>query len=129
MATKSGGKIIFAKVASRLCRHPDGQKFRRNRSFSLRYQDKRVFAFNAEIQDGRQKGRENDFSEKSLDYADKLRVKNCIEIALSRSVSEINAFLRLTQKFKMAAKSGREKFYLVKFATILVTYPRGEKFC
>ena len=31
--------------------------------------------------------------------------KNFVEIAISRSVSEINAFLRLTQKFKMAAKS------------------------
>ena len=41
------------KVASRLCGYP--QKLCRNRSISLRFRDKRVFAFNAEIQDGRQK--------------------------------------------------------------------------
>ena len=48
-----------------------GQKFRRNCSISLRFQDKRVFVFNAEIQDGRQKWQENDFCEKlSVDSAD-----------------------------------------------------------
>ena len=62
-----------------------------------------------QIQDGRQKWRENDFWEKSLVYsADTLWVKNFIEIAVSRSVSEINAFLHFTQKFKMAAKSSRK---------------------
>ena len=33
------------------------------------------------------------------------------QIALSRSVSKINAFLCLTQKFKMAAKSGGKMFF------------------
>ena len=56
--------------------------------------DKRAFAFYAEIQDGRQKWRENDFCEKSpVDSANTLWVKHFVEIALSRSVSEINAFL------------------------------------
>ena len=32
-----------------------GQKFRRNRSISLHFRDKHVFAFKAEIQDVRQK--------------------------------------------------------------------------
>ena len=36
---------------------------------------------------------------------DTIQVKNFVEIALSHSVSEINRFLHLTQKFKMAAKS------------------------
>ena len=40
--------------------------------------------------------------------ADTLRIKNLIEIALSRSVSEIYSFLCFTQKFKKAAKSGRK---------------------
>ena len=40
-----------------------------------------------------------------VDSADTLWVKNFVEITLSRSVSEINMFLRFTQKFKMAAKS------------------------
>ena len=73
------------------------------------------FVFYAEIQNGRQKWRENDFCEKSLvDSADSLWVKNFIEIALSRSISEINAFLCLTQKFKMAAISGGKMVFLAK---------------
>ena len=40
-----------------------------------------------------------------------LRVKNIVEITLSRSVSKINGFLCLTQKFKMAAKSGRKTIF------------------
>ena len=58
---KSGGKTVFGKVASRLWTYPVGQIFRRNRSISLRFRDKRVFAFYTEIQDGHQKWRENDF--------------------------------------------------------------------
>ena len=50
--------------------------------------------FTAEIQDGRQKWRENNFWEKSpIDSTNTLWVKNFVEIALSHSVSEINAFL------------------------------------
>ena len=52
------------------------------------------------------------FCEKSpVDSVDILWVKNFVEIALSRSVSEINAFLHLTQKFKMAAKSGGKRLF------------------
>ena len=32
MKTKNGGRTIFGKVASRICRYPVGQKFHRNRS-------------------------------------------------------------------------------------------------
>ena len=47
------------------------------------------------------------FCEKSpVESADTLWVKNFVVITLSRSVSEINAFLRFTQKFKVADKSG-----------------------
>ena len=53
----------------------------------------------------------NDFWEKSpVDSADTMWVKNLIEIALSRSVSEINLCLCLTQKFKMATKRGGKRF-------------------
>ena len=70
------------------------------------------FVFYVEIQDGHQKWWENDFCEKSpVDSLDTLRVKNFIEIALSCSVSEINTFWCLTQKFKMAAKSGRKTIF------------------
>ena len=41
-----------------------------------------------------------------VDSADTPWVKNFVEIALSCSVSEINAFLRFMQQFKMATKSG-----------------------
>ena len=68
--------------------------------------------FNAEIQDGRQKWQENYFWEKSaVDSAATLRVKNFVEVALSRSISEISGFLRLTQKFKMATKSGGKTIF------------------
>ena len=84
-----------------------GQKFHRNRSILLSFRDKRVFAFYAEIPDGRQKRRDNDFRENSpVDSAYTLWVKNFVEIALSHSVSEINVLLRFTQTFKMTAKSG-----------------------
>ena len=84
--------------------YPEGQNFCRNRSNSLRFWNMRVFAFNAENQDGHQKWWENYFYKKSpVDSADTLWVKKFVEIALSRSGSEINMFLRLTQKFKMAA--------------------------
>ena len=70
------------------------------------------FAFYVEIQNGHQKWQENDFWEKSpVDSADNLWVKTCVEIALSRSVSKINTFLHLMQKFKMAAKSGGKTIF------------------
>ena len=111
MAFKSGRKTIFQKIASRLCIYPAGQKFCRNPSISLYFQDKRVFVFNAEIQDGRQKWWESDLYKKSpVDSAGTLWVKNFVEIALSHPVSEINMFLRLMKKFKMAANSGGKTF-------------------
>ena len=52
------------------------------------------------------------FCEKSpVDSADTLWVKIFVEIALSRSISKINALLHFTQKFKMAAKSGRQVIF------------------
>ena len=65
-----------------------------------------LLLFYTEIQDGREKWRESDFREMSpVDSADNLQVKHFVEIALSRTVSEINAFLHFIQKFKMAAKN------------------------
>ena len=63
--------------------------------------------FYAEIQDGRQEWQENEFCENlPVDSAVTLWVKNFVKITLSCIVYEINAFLRFTQKFKMAAKNG-----------------------
>ena len=59
------GKRFMGKVASRLSRYPVGKNFCQNRSISLCFRDKHVFALNAEIQDGRQKWRENIVLKKS----------------------------------------------------------------
>ena len=84
-------------------------KIARSRSIS---EINTLFVFNAEIQEGRQTRRENVFCEMSpIDSGHILCVKNFVKIAPSRSVSEINVFLRLTQKFKMASKSGRKRFF------------------
>ena len=83
----------MGKVPCRLCRYPAGQKFCQNRSSSLHFRDKQVFAFYAEIQDGHQKRRENDFWEKSpVHSTNTLWFKNFIEITLACSISEMNAF-------------------------------------
>ena len=82
---KNGGK--------RLCRHPKSQKFCRKHLISHHFRDKCIFEFYAEIQDGRQKWWENDFSgKKAAHSANAPGVKNLVEIALSPKVSEINAF-------------------------------------
>ena len=53
------------------------------------------------------------FCEKSpVDPVVTLRVKNFIEIALSRMVSQINVFLRSMQKFKMATKNGGKVIFV-----------------
>ena len=70
------------------------------------------FAFYAEIQDDHQKIAESDFCKMSpVHSADTLRVQNFVEIALSHTISEINTLLRLMQKCKMAAKSGRKEIF------------------
>ena len=59
------------------------------------------------------RGGKKTFWEKSpVDSADTLRVKNFVEIALSRTVSEMHMFLRFMQKFKMAAKSGGKTIFV-----------------
>ena len=89
-------------------------------------QDKSVFAFYAEIQDGRQKWQKSYFCEMSpLHSADTLRVKTFFEIALSRSISKINAFLHFMQKFKMATKNGGKAIFLEK----LPVDSAGQKVC
>ena len=47
------------------------------------------------------KGKKTIFEKKNI-----LGVKNFVDIALSRTVSKIDAFLLFMQKFKMAAKHG-----------------------
>ena len=127
---KVAGKRFLRKVASRLCRYLVGHKVCRNRSISLHFRDKHIFVFNTEIQDGCQKCRgKHFFCEIMLvESTDTLRIKNYVEIALSRSVFEINTFLHFTQKFKMAVKNGG-KMILRKVASRLCRYPTHQKFC
>ena len=63
MATKWREKEFWEHLPIRLCIYPVGQIFCRNHSSSLCFQNKRVFAFYAEIQAGCQKWRENNFGE------------------------------------------------------------------
>ena len=106
MVAKTGGKMIDS--ADTL----EGQKFLRNRSISHRFQDKYVYVFYAEIQDGWQKWRENYFWKKPpVNSGDALAIKNFDQIAVSHTVSQINEFLRFMQKFKMAAKNGRKTIF------------------
>ena len=84
-----------------------GQKFCQNRSISYGFQDINIFCFSAKNQDGRQKWRKLKNFQFCTEYSSTtLSVKNCVEIALSLTVSEILIFFCFSQKFKMAAKSG-----------------------
>ena len=61
--------------------------------------------FYAEIQDGRQKWWENDFSAKTpIEYAGTLRVKNFVEKFLACFISKINTFYAKIQ-------DGRQKWW------------------
>ena len=62
-----------------------------------------------------------------LDSADSLRVKNFVKIDLCHTVSQIDVFLCFTQKFKMAAKNGRENDFWGKLP-VDCRYPTGQKF-
>ena len=73
--------FFLVKVASRLVTYPVGQKFHQSRSISLRFRDKRIFAFNPEIQDGHKKWQDNNFCEKlPVDSADTLWVKIFVKL-------------------------------------------------
>ena len=84
--------------------------FKQNNSIASQEKKKLFFnrkLFYTEIQDGHQKWQKNDFWENSpLQSAVTLWVKNFVEIALSRTIIEINVFLCFTLKSKMAAKNG-----------------------
>ena len=99
------GKRFLGKVVRKSCIYPTGKKSCRNCSILHPFQDKCIFAFNAEIQDDRQNGGKAIFLEKlPVNSTDTLRVENFVEIALSCTVSEINMFWHFMQKFKMYLK-------------------------
>ena len=74
-------------------------------------------------------GGETDFWEKTpVDYADTIEIKIFVEIALTHTVSEMNAFLDFTQKFKLTNKKWRENDFWGKVASTIYRYPVGQKF-
>ena len=105
-----------------------GQKIRQNRSILICLQNKHVFGFYAEIQDGQQKWQENDLGKNSpVVSADSLWVKNFVkrspvessytvwvknfvEIAPALSVSEINAFFILRRNSSWPPKVAEKPF-------------------
>ena len=70
-------------------------------------QDKWIFAFNVEIQDGHQMSGKWFCEKPPVDSADTLQVRNFIEITISNSLPYKHV-LHFTQKFKMATKKWRE---------------------
>ena len=92
---KMAEELFLGKVASRL-QKPCGSKILSKSLY--------LAPFYTEIQDGRQKWRENDFWDNwPEDSADTMRIKNFIKIALAHSVSEI-------KKFYTEIQDGREKW-------------------
>ena len=58
------------------------------------------------------KKREHNLWKKSpVQFGNTLGVKNFAQIALSHTISEINAFLHFMKKFKMATKNGRKTIF------------------
>ena len=108
MAAKSDGKTLFCKKSP--VDSADTLRVKKvcqNHSILLCFQDKRIIEFNAEIQDGHQKWRENVVMQKVISrQKDTLWVKNFIKIVLSCSISEINVFLHRNSRWpsKVAGK-------------------------
>ena len=90
MAAKNDGKTIFGKKWQITLHTPCGPKFRPNLSISHHFQDKCVFVFYTEIQDGSQKlvGKRF-FGKKCHMTVHTLQTKNFVKMALSRTTSEI----------------------------------------
>ena len=78
-----------------------------NHSISHRFQDKCIFVFYAEIQDGCKKWQEKNFGKNWQMTAYNLRAKNLVQIALSCIVSKIHLLPRWP--LKMARTQVLEK--------------------
>ena len=108
---KMAGKWFLGKFASRFFIYPACQKINWNWSILHHLLDKCVFAFYAEIQDGRQKWQESDFCEKSSVHpADTLRVQNFFQISLSHTVSEM-CFCVLRRNLRWPLKMAGKWFF------------------
>ena len=113
MATKSSGKKIFCEKSS--VYSADTLQIKNFIEIALSRSVSEIKAYlclTLKFEMAAESGGKTFFCEiMPVDSADTLWVKNFVEIALSRSVSEINMFLHFTQKFKLAAKSGGKMIF------------------
>ena len=105
MATKSGGKVIFCEKSP--VDSADTLRVQNFVEITLSHTVSKInslLRFTQKFKMATKSGGKAIFCENSqVDSADTLWVQNFVEIALSRTISEINALLHFTQKFKMAA--------------------------
>ena len=95
---------------------------------SIGVPDKCVLCFMQKFKMATKKWRESGFCKMSpVHSTNNLPVQIFFEIALSRTVSKINALLCFTQKFKMAAKSGGKAIFAKK-SPVDSADPAGQKF-
>ena len=109
MAAKSGEKIeIFQFCIGYFAIYPMDQKFCKNHSISCGFRDINIFSVFRKNPRWPPKVAKIEIFEFHIEYSlHTLWVKNSVEIALSLTVSEILTFFVFPQKFKMAAKSGK----------------------
>ena len=123
MAAKSGGKTILVKSRQYTLLIPCMSKIL---SKSTRFRNKGIFALNAEIQDGRQKWRENDFA-KSRQYT---LLIPCMSRIWSKSLRFRNkGIFTLNAEIQDGRQKCQEKGFLREVASRLCRYPAGQKFC
>ena len=106
IATKNAGKIIFLeKNCQMTLQMPWSKKFHRNCSILHRFRDKSFFlCFKQKFKMASKNSGKTNFWRKST------RAKTFAEIALYRTISKINAFLRFMQKIKRPPKMVGKQF-------------------
>ena len=110
---KVAGKRFLPKVASTLCRYPMGPNFVEIALSRTVFKINALLRFRQKFKIAAKSGGKAIYAKKlPVHYSYTLLVQNYVEIALSRTVLEINALLRFTKKFKMAAKSGRKVIFV-----------------
>ena len=128
MATKNGWKTIFWKRCHYALQIRCGSKISSKSLYLSLFLINAFLRFTQKFKMAAQKWQEKHFWEKSpVHFEDTLCVKNFVQIALSRTFSDINAYLHFTKKFKIVAQIGAKRF-LGKIASRLHRYPVGQKF-
>ena len=107
--SKNGGKTIFGESRQQILQIPCGSKI------SLSGTVIEIIRFGILCRNWPPKMAGKRFLVKKCQYTLQIPCgsKNVVEIALSRTVFEINMFWRFTQKSKMATKNGRKMIFAV----------------